>query len=200
MRLIQIERAVPASAAAAEAQVARLGIDDAAAQLEIESVLRAAVGASLESLADVAARARRLATVHGAWSGWLAAAVAERRRGRLAAARGALQVALEAAPGATPVHLEMAGVLVALDDASGALSHAERALALGGDTPRALGTLAGALVAVGREVQAREVLSRALRIHPYDEELQALAARQGEQRAPIGWGWRLREVWSRLKG
>ena len=100
-RLAGVDHVAPASAAAAEAQVVRLSIDDPRAEIEVRSVLRAAQSADSEHLADVAARARRLATLHHAWPGWLAAAVAERRQQRWAAARGALHVALELAPGAT---------------------------------------------------------------------------------------------------
>jgi tetratricopeptide (TPR) repeat protein len=66
----------------------------------------------------------------------VAAAVAERRRGRWAAARGALEVALEMAPGAVVAHIELAEALLELDDAAGALEHAERAVALEGESPR----------------------------------------------------------------
>jgi tetratricopeptide (TPR) repeat protein len=199
LRLLQIEREVPTSASAAEAQVVRLALEDAGAQLELDSVLRAAASAPPDNLTDVAARARRLATLYGAWSGWLAAAVAERRRGRWAAARGALEVALEAAPGATSVHLEMVSVLIALEDASGAISHAERALTLEGETPRALRAHARALVAAGRGAQAREVITHALLLHPQDEELQALAALHRERQVALGWRRKVSEVWSRLK-
>jgi len=62
--------------------------------------------------------------------------VAERRRGRWAAARGALEVALEMAPGAAVSHVEMAEVLLELDDAATALEHAEKAATLEGESPR----------------------------------------------------------------
>ena len=77
--------------------------------------------------------------------------IAEQRRGRWAAARGALEVALETAPGATLAHLELAVVLLELDDAAGALAHADRALALEGDSPRAIRLRARALAASGRK-------------------------------------------------
>ena len=76
-RLSMIERLEPKSAAAAEVQAMRLAMDNPGADLEIQSVLRAAHSVVPERLADVSARARRLATLHGAWGGWLAAAVAE---------------------------------------------------------------------------------------------------------------------------
>jgi tetratricopeptide (TPR) repeat protein len=199
-RLARIGRVAPDSAAAAEAQVARLALDDPSAELELRSVLRAAHHASLENLAGIAARARRLATLHGAWPGWLAAAVAERRRERWAAARGALEVALETASGATPAHLEMAGVLLALDDPPGALSHAERARALGGESPQTLSVLARTLAATGRLAEARELVSQALAARPEDQELQALAARLRERpatRVSVGWAGKLRAKWLR---
>ena len=101
--------------------------------------------------------------------------------------RGALEVALETAPGATSAHLELGGVLLELEDSPGALAHAERALALEGDSPRVLGLLARALAAAGREDEARAVMSRALAAHPDDEALRVLAARlrEGPRRAGV---------------
>src|SRR5258708_35393749 len=107
VHLLHIERAVAHSAAAAEAQVVRLAIDDAGADQELQSVLRAANVAALDDLVDVAARARRLATVHGAWQGSWAAAIAERRRQLWAAAPGAIEVALYEPPCADAVLLTM---------------------------------------------------------------------------------------------
>jgi tetratricopeptide (TPR) repeat protein len=136
VRLAGIEQSAPRSAPAAEAQTARLAIDDPAVHQEVQRVLRAAQTAPPEELSDVAARARRVATLHASWPAWVAAAVAERRRGRWAAARGALEVALEMAPGAVVAHIELAEALLELDDAAGALEHAERAVALEGESPR----------------------------------------------------------------
>ena len=135
-RLATIEQTAPRSAPAAEAQVARLAMDDPATHLEVQRVLHAAHSAPLDDLGNVAARARRVATLHASWTAWVAAAVAERRRGRWVAARGALEVALEMAPGAAVAHLELAEALLELDDLPGALEHAERARALEGDSPR----------------------------------------------------------------
>jgi tetratricopeptide (TPR) repeat protein len=197
VRLAGVDHVAPCSAAAAEAQVIRLSIDDPSAELEVRSVLRAAQSADSEHLADVAARARRLATLHSAWPGWLAAAVAERRRQRWAAARGALSVALELAPGATAAHLEMAGVLLALDDAAGAVEHAERALALEGDGPRALSVLARALAATGRRPEARQAAMRALALQPQADDLKALLAELSGAAAKVSWAVRMRSVWKR---
>ena len=136
VRLAGIEQSAPRSAPAAEAQTARLAIDDPAVHQEVQRVLRAAQTAPPEELSDVAARARRVATLHASWPAWVAAAVAERRRGRWAAARGALEVALEMAPGAVVAHIELAEALLELDDAAAALEHAEKAATLEGESPR----------------------------------------------------------------
>jgi Flp pilus assembly protein TadD len=79
------------------------------------------------------------------------------------------------------------------------MSHAERALALDGETPRALRAQARALVAAGRGAQAHELINRALQIHPHDEELQALAALHRERQVALGWRRKLSDVWRRLK-
>jgi tetratricopeptide (TPR) repeat protein len=200
VHLAHAEHAAPHSAASAEAQVARLALDNPGASQELQSVLRAANVASLEDLVDVAARARRLATLHGAWQGWWAAAIAERRRQRWAAARGALEVALESAPGATPIHLELVSALLALEDSAGAMSHAQRALALEGESPRTLSALARALCAAGRATEARDIANRVLAMQPGDEDIGALAALLRERRSDDGWGERLRGIWKKWQG
>jgi tetratricopeptide (TPR) repeat protein len=199
-RLADVHRVAPLSAAAAEAQIVRLAIDDPGAELEVRSVLRAAHGAALEDLADVAARARRLATLHGAWPGWLAAAVADRRRSRWAAARAALDVALELAPGATAAHVELASVLLALEDAPAAVEHAERALALDGDGARALPVLARALAAAGRTSEARQAAMRALAMPSQGEDMKALVAELNRGTAVhAGWRARWRAMWTKRR-
>jgi tetratricopeptide (TPR) repeat protein len=165
-RLAHVRRVAPGSAAEAEAQITRLAIEDPGADRAIQAVVRTARSAPVDELPDIGARARRLATLHDSWVAWLAAAVAERRRGRGAAARGALEVALETAPGATAAHVELAAVLLDLDDPAGALGHAERAMALEGDSPRVLGVLARCLAASGRGSEARAVASRVLAAQP----------------------------------
>jgi tetratricopeptide (TPR) repeat protein len=200
--LTRVERVAPASAAGAEAQVTRLALEDPDAEREMQRLVLTAKTAPLAELPEVAARARRLATLHSAWPGWVAAGIAEERRGRWAAARGALEVALEIAPGATLAHLELAGVLLEMDNAAGALAHAERALALEGDSPRAIRLRARALAASGRWDEARAVLSRGIGAFPDDEATRGLAEvmRRGEQlRAPRGWQHRLRELWERRR-
>jgi tetratricopeptide (TPR) repeat protein len=140
-RLERVERAAPESAAAADAQATRLALDNPAAERELESLMRAALGAPPQSLGEIAGRARRLATEHVAWPGWLAAGVAEGRRGRWAEARASLEIALEIAPGAAPARLEMCRILLALGDTAGARAHVEQAIASEGPSPRALALL-----------------------------------------------------------
>lgn len=177
VRLARLERVEPRSPAAAELAALRLAIDEPAADLEIQSVLRAAHSAPLERLVEVSARARRLATLHGAWTAWLAAGVAERRRKKWAAARGALEVALEMAPGAAIVQAEMAEALLHLDDAPGALARARASLALEGASAPALGLVARALAAEGRRNEAIDAVTAALALEPQDADLLLLLAR-----------------------
>jgi tetratricopeptide (TPR) repeat protein len=140
-RLERVERIAPESGAAADAQATRLALDNPAAARELESLMRAALSAPPQSLAEIAGRARRLATEHVAWPGWLAAGVAEGRRERWAEARASLEIALEIAPGAAAARLEMCRVLLALGDGAGARAHVERAIASEGPSPRALALL-----------------------------------------------------------
>jgi len=198
-RLSQVEKMAPESSAAAEAQVVRLSIDDPSAHLALQSVLRAAHVASLDDLSEVSARARRLATIHGAWSGWFAAAVAHRRRERWVAARTALAAALEIAPGATLAHLEMVGVRLAMREPRVALLHAQRAVALEGESPRTLSVLARALSAMGKTQEARAAANRGLLMQPEDEDLRALAVRLRRGEGEDGWGTKLRGVWKRWR-
>jgi tetratricopeptide (TPR) repeat protein len=198
-RLAQVERVAPGSSAAAEAQMARFAIDDPSANLELQSILRAAHAASLDDLVEVSARARRLAMTHGAWSGWLAAAVADRRCERWNSACVALERALEMAPGATPAHLEMANVLLAVHDARRALLHAKRAIALEGESPRTLSVLSRALAEAGKSAEARAAATRALSMQPDDEDLKILAAHLGRHEGQDGWGTKLREAWKRWR-
>jgi tetratricopeptide (TPR) repeat protein len=146
-RLERVERVAPESPAAADAQATRLALDHPEAERELESIMRAALGAPLESMPEVIGRARRLATEHSAWPGWLAAAVAEGRRDRWAEARASLEIALEIAPGAGPARLEMGRVLLALGDALGARVQVERAIASEGPSPRALALLSSIVAA-----------------------------------------------------
>ncbi len=152
----------------------------------MKSVLRASYGAELPAMADIAARARKLGTMHGAWPAWLAAGVADRQRGKLGPARQAVSLALEIAPGATPAHIEMVGLLLALGQSGQAVTHAERAVTLEGASPRALTILARALVAAGRREAGLEAATRALAMQPASEDLRALldAIRRGSESEP----------------
>ena len=118
---------------------------------------------------------------------WFAAAVAERRRGRVAAARGALEIALEVAPGAVSVHLELADVLLELEDPGRAATHAQAAVRLEGSSPRALAMLARALRGVGRKAEAIEAAQAALAIQPDDPETRALLSRVSLEDREPGW-------------
>lgn len=148
-RLERVEKAAPESAAAADAQATRLALDNPAAERELESLMRAALGAPPQSLAEIAGRARRLATEHAAWPGWLAAGVAEGRRGRWPEARASLEIALEIAPGAASARLEMCRILLALGDTAGARAHVEQVIASEGPSPRALALLSSVVSGAG---------------------------------------------------
>ena len=193
LRLRAIEVAAPRSLAASEAQFARLVMDDPSLELEIQSVLRAARTAGLEFMGDVAARARRLATLHQAWPGWYAAAIADRRRGCYSAARAALDVALEVAPGASAVHVELAGTLLELENAAASLTHAERAIALEGPSPRALFVQAQALAKLGRKADALQAAEKALAVEPGSERVRTFIDRLKMPARPSGWMDRLRD-------
>jgi tetratricopeptide (TPR) repeat protein len=194
VHLAEIERIAPGSAPAAEAMLLKLAVDDAAGELELQSVLRGAHLAVPDELADVAARARRLATLYGSWLGWLAAAVAERRRGRIVAARGALDVALEIAPGAPVLHAEMTEILLTQDDAPAAVEHAQSVISLEGETARGLVMLGRALAAADRLGEARDALKRALAMEPDNGPAKELDERWTSHRAPAGWRSRVRDV------
>jgi tetratricopeptide (TPR) repeat protein len=196
-RLEQLARVAPNSGAAADAQLLRLSLDDPGADLELKSVLRAAHAAVGSNLGDVAARGRRLGDAHAAWTGFFAAAVAERRRGRFSAARRSLEAALEIAPGAGVVRYELVGVLLALQDANGAVSHAEALLALDWPRANALGLLARSLAAAGRDREAADAAQRALSIQPDDQETRALLIRL--HRPPrTHWANRVMRLWTRF--
>jgi tetratricopeptide (TPR) repeat protein len=198
-RLSHIERVAPRSGPAADAQLLRFGLDDPGAEQELRSVFRAASAARPEDMADVAARGRRLATLHGAWLGWLAAAIAERRRGRPVAARGALEVAIELAPGAAAVRLELVEVLLEQGDPHAAVEHAQAAVSVEGASPRALVALGRALAAAGRMGEAREAVKHALSIDAVDPAARQLEEhlRKDPPRSP--WSARLGQALRRPK-
>ena len=134
----RVESLAPRTAIAAQAQRARFALAEPMAWLEVDSVLRAA-SHERTALDALSARARRLAAEHPVWPAWLALGSVERQRGAFAAAREALTTAVEAADGAADAHRELARTSIALGDAAGALRHAERAIALGGESPRVAG-------------------------------------------------------------
>jgi tetratricopeptide (TPR) repeat protein len=187
-RLDAIERCAPQSPAAAEALALRLGIDAPEVEAEVQSVLRAANAAAPDRLAAVAARARGLATAHGSWPAWLAAALAERRIAHWRGARRALEAALEIAPGAPRLHFELAGVLLELEDAPGAVIRALAAVRLDGPSPSGLRLLGRALAEDHRVDEAVDVTKRALTLQPEDAETRALLRRL--QSPPRVDGWR----------
>jgi len=179
----------------------RFSIDNPSAEVEVRSVLRAARSASSEHLADTAARARKLATLHCAWPAWLAAAIADRRQRRWVAARGALDLALELAPGAPAVHWEMSEVLLEMHEAAGAVAHAERAVALAGEGATALAMLARALLGAGREAEARVMAARALAKGPPSKAVKRiLTPLTTPARRPPGWVERMKAAFRRWRG
>jgi len=178
-RLLSIERAAPGSSAAAEAQAVRVVMDDPQLEAQLQNVMKAAQTGPDAALADVAMRARRLATLHALWPAWMAAATAERRRGQIAAARAALEAALEVAPGAAAAHADLAEVLLELGQGEPARDHAKRAIELEGETPRMTQVLA----------RTQELSGRSGSVPP-------AATRPSE---PPGWGERLGAAWRALK-
>jgi tetratricopeptide (TPR) repeat protein len=143
-RLAAIEQGSPGTFVAAEAMAARFAVDEPAANAEVKSVLRAVETAAPRDLEDVAARARRLGTLHVSWLAWVAAGMAEKRARRWQAACAALTAAIEIAPGAAAAHVELAEALLATGDTAGATRHAERARSLEGESPRTTAILAKA--------------------------------------------------------
>ncbi|HSY25494.1 MAG TPA: tetratricopeptide repeat protein [Polyangiaceae bacterium] len=197
-RLDQIERIAPKSAAAAEAHVARFALEDPRVDQELTSVLRAARTAAQAHLADVAARGRHLANAHGVWTGFLAAAIAERRCGRLQAAARALDAASELAPGAPAVRFEMGNLLLGQRDASGALACAEAVIALDGPTTEALGLLARAQAAADRRNEAIQTVHQGLAAKPDDEALLALLVQLREPPEAV-WPRKWGDLWKRWR-
>jgi tetratricopeptide (TPR) repeat protein len=191
-RLDAIERIAPGSPAAAEAQVLRLGIDAPEAELEVQSVLRAASLALPGRLGDVAARARRLGAAHSSWLAYLAAAIAERRLSRWSSARRSLEAALEMAPGASRLHFELSEVFLELEETGGAVRCAQTGIRLEGPTPFGLRALGRALAEDRRVAEAVDAVRRALVLAPDDAESQALLRRLRSSGGEPGWGSALR--------
>lgn len=200
LRLLHVERIAPRTTAAAEAQAARLAIDDPAADVEIKSVLRAAQSAAPDDLLDIAARARRLATAHASWPAWVGSALAQRRLERWTAAREALEAAIELAPGATVAHVELAETFLALGQVTPAIERARHAVTLEGGTPRTLSVLARALTRAGRTAEARETAKQALALQPDHPQALAVLAGLPSTGEPGGWTARMRAAWRAWRG
>jgi tetratricopeptide (TPR) repeat protein len=182
-RLRVVMRVAGDSPMAAEAQRGLLALGDPKASLEVDAVLRAAYNAPIADLETIAARARAIGNAHDAWAAWLAAGIAERRRESWRAAREALEQALSLAPGCTPAHMELSGVLVATADVDLAVDHARKACTLEGETARTLAVLATALLASGARNEAQEAIERALTLDANDEANRALAERIRRRRS-----------------
>lgn len=172
-----VEAAAPGSTLAAEAQRGRFALEHPDGALELESLLRVAYTADAVDLDGLAARGRRLAAQHAVWATQFAVGLVERRRARWPAARAAFEEAVRLAPGCTPAHLELVAVALASGDAALALSHAERATALEGETARTLAVSATALLAAGRRDDALGAVTRALALDPKDDGARLLRER-----------------------
>ncbi|HEY1954196.1 MAG TPA: hypothetical protein VGH28_01250, partial [Polyangiaceae bacterium] len=85
--LTTVERTAKGTLIAAEAARVRLQIADPLAAAAVDATIRAATEPDARDLAAIATRARRLAVEHESWVAYLAAAIAERRVGRLERAR-----------------------------------------------------------------------------------------------------------------
>jgi tetratricopeptide (TPR) repeat protein len=175
--LRHVERLAPGSTIAAEAQRGRFALEEAQVALEIESLLRAVYSAASPDLESLAARGRRIAAAHPVWTAHFALGLVERRRERWEAARAAFEEAIVAAAGATPAHLELVGVAVAVKDSELALRHAVAAGALEGETARTLAVRATALLAGDRREEALAAIQRARELEPADESYRALEER-----------------------
>ena len=198
-RLRDVEAFAPGTPLAAEALRARFSLEEPKAALEVEAVLRAAIMVAGSDLDDVAARARRLAILHGGWPAWLAATIAERRAGRWEAARFAAEAALQVAPGSPPVHAELVTILLALRNPSGALRHAKQLLALEGENAKTLTLLARAMHASGDGAGARIVIGKALAQNPADEAALHLLKELATAPEDAGLRTRLRRAFSRWR-
>ncbi len=198
-RLGHVEELAPASSLAAEAQRARLALEEPQASLEIDAVLRAAYQAPTEDLDTIAARARKLAIAHTAWPAHFAVGIAERRLERWRAARDAFGDAISVSPGCTAAHMEVVAAHVALEDPDSALDHARRACELDGDTARTLAVLATALLASGKRVEALDAIDRSLALDATDEANRALATRIRAGRLRTSTLTRLKDTFARWR-
>lgn len=190
--LANVESLAPASALAAEACRTRFAIEQPGVARELEDVVRAVFSPDdAADLAALTARAKTLAVANDIWTAHFALGMAERRRERWQEARAALEAAVERSPGATPAHLELVAVHVALGSAQKALEHADRACALEGETAKTLAVRATALLAASRHADARETIDRALALDASDAN-RALSERIRKSSEPVGAIARLR--------
>jgi tetratricopeptide (TPR) repeat protein len=180
VRLGALEQAARGSALAAEATRARLYVEEPLAAAAIDATIRAVSEAAphdVASLDAIATRARRLGVEHDSWVAYLAAAMAERRLGRLARAALDATSALAVAPTAPLVHVEMALVLLATKDSAAAVTHARRAVDLDASAPRAWAVLAEALATSGNRDEAVVAVGRAHAMAPADAHMRSLRDR-----------------------
>ncbi len=129
-RLSALELTAKGTLVAAEAARVRLQIRDPLAAAAVDAAIRAAPTLSNDGSHDLeamATRARRLGEEHESWVAHLAAAIAERRLGRLERAKGDALRALALAESAPLVHLELATIALAEKDLTTASAHAQRA-------------------------------------------------------------------------
>jgi tetratricopeptide (TPR) repeat protein len=190
-RLAHVLRVAPKSPAAAEAQPLMLALVDPAAGLELQSVLRAALSGSAADMPVIAARGRAAGMQHEVWTAWFAAGIAEKRLGRWQLAAQMFAAAIDASPGAPPAHNELAEALLQTDKPKEALEHAERLIALEGESAKSLLLLARTLAATDRPADARAAAERALAMQPSDPDVRALLARL-KKREEGGTGWMAR--------
>jgi tetratricopeptide (TPR) repeat protein len=199
-RLAHVLRVAPGTPAAAEAQPLKLAMDDPAAGVELQSVLRAALNGTVADMQMVAVRGRAAGMKHEVWTGWFAAGVAERRLGRWQLASQMFAAAVDAAPGAAPAHLELAEAFLHTVEPAKALEHAQRAVALDGESARSLLVLARALVETDRPAEARTAAERALAMQPSDAEARALVGKlRRREAASEGWLARLARLLRRTR-
>ena len=167
--LARIERTLPRSAVAAEAQRGRVALLAPERAAELDDVLANAYTASEDALPSLSALAQDIAEQHDVWPGWFAAGVAQRRLSNWALAEIAFERALRSSPGCTPAHMELVAVLLATGRGDEAVVHARRARELEGDTARTLAILATALLAAGSRDHALEAIDRALALDASDQ-------------------------------
>jgi len=177
VRFRAAEQLSSGTALSAQAQRDRFAVEEPERALEIDAVLRSAMRSPERELSGIATRARRLGELHQTWTGWLAAGIAERRLENWDRAKMACERALAIAPGCTLAHVELVAIAAAANDADAAMTHAERARELEGETARSLGALASAFACAGRLVEARVVAEKALLLESTDPAAILIVAR-----------------------